>query len=129
MRRTGEIFFLAILVAALPTVVSLCDLRCTRDSSAGPQTVTPACAGHAARRQQKAPRSVPPDESQGCARHVLLARGNAVGVDGQISRAFVATIPSFGPFLVAPDQWLEEEKLASADLSPPLGRSSNILRL
>ena len=129
MRRAGEIFFFAILVAALPTVVSLCELRCTAHSSGAPQTVTPRCAGHTARHERQAPRSVPADENQGCARHVLLARGNAAGIDVQISRAFTAIVSPFGSFLMAPDQWLDEEKLASADLSPPFGRGSDILRL
>ncbi|HEV8232611.1 MAG TPA: hypothetical protein VGQ75_09710 [Thermoanaerobaculia bacterium] len=129
MRRAGGAVFLVILVAALPTVVSLCELRCRAHPVAAAHTLPTACAGHTPRHEGKAPRSVPSEEQQGCARHVLLARGNGIGIEVQISRAFVVIVPPFGSFLVAPDQRVEGEKLASADLSPPFGRSSDILRL
>jgi hypothetical protein len=41
----------------------------------------------------------------------------------------LAVVLPLDSFLVTPDQRLENEKLASADLSPPFGRSSDILRL
>jgi hypothetical protein len=129
MRRAGGAFFLAILVAALPTVVSLCELRCTAHPIVASHTVAPVCAGHAPRHQRKAPGSVPSDERNGCARHVLLARGNGTDIEVQINHALFAIVHPFGSFLVVPDQRVEGEKLASADLSPPFGRNSDILRL
>jgi hypothetical protein len=129
MHRTGGAFLLAILVAAIPTVASLCELRCTAHPVAASRTLLPACAGHAARQGGNAPRSSPSDEHNDCARHVLLAKGNGTGIDVQINRAIVAIVRLFGSFVVTPDQKLEQGNLASNDLSPPLSRSSDILRL
>lgn len=129
MRRSGAALFLSILVAALPTVVSLCELRCTAHPVAASRTIPSPCAGHAAGNKGKVPRSVPTGEHHDCAGHVLLAKGNGTGVEIQLARTFGATIRLFGSFLVTPDQRLEREKLASADLSPPFGRSTETLRL
>ena len=130
MRRAGEALFLAILVAALPTVVSLCELRCTAFPVAASRAVAPACAGHAARQQERVPGTVPSDEHQGCARHVvLLATGSGTGTGIPINPAKVAMLRPLGSFFVAPEKRLELGKLAFSDLSPPFGRSSDILRL
>jgi hypothetical protein len=130
MRRAAEAFFLAILMAALPTVVSLCELRCTAYPVAASRAVAPACAGHAARQQESAPGTAPSDEHQSCARHVvLLATGNGTGTGIPINHSTVAMVRTLRSFLVAPEKRLERGKLASADLSPPLGPGSDILRL
>ena len=121
--------FLALIVAALPTVVSLCELRCTASPVAASRAAAPACAGHAAR-QEKAPATAPSDERQGCARHVvLIATGNGTGMEVPANRAIVGIVRRFGLCFEAPDRRLERNELASADSSPPLGRSSDILRL
>lgn len=127
MRRAGGALLLAILVGALPTVVSLCEFRCTARPVAASHADPPPCheTGHPGK---AAPRSTP-DGHDDCARHVLLARGNAPGIDVQIDRALLAVVLPLDSFRVSPDQRLENEKLASADLSPPFGRSSDILRL
>lgn len=128
MRRAAGAIFIAILVAALPTVVSLCELRCSVSRLAASKTL-PSCAGHAAGKQGKAPTSVPSREHDDCAEHVLLAKGNGTGIEVQIDRAIVAILRPLDSLVVTPDQQLERGKLAAAGLSPPFGRSTDILRL
>jgi hypothetical protein len=128
MHRTGEAFLLAILVAATPTVASLCELRCTAPRAAATDGRASACAGHAAGKQGNAPRSAPDGEHHDCKGHVLLAKGNGTGLEIQLARTLIAIV-TLDSFVLTPDQRLEREKLASADSSPPSSRSTDTLRL
>ena len=129
MRRTGAAFLLTILVAALPTVASLCQLRCTAQQVATADKSPSPCAGHATGNEGKAPRSVRPADIAIVRGTSFLRRAMDTGIEIQIDRAIVGTIRPLGSFLVTPDQRLGRGTLASADLSPPLGRSTDILRL
>lgn len=124
MRRTGTAVVLALLIAAVPTIVSLCELRCVATEIAPSGTAPPACAGHGAEKQSEpSPRGY-----HDCAGHVLLAKGGASGIALRLDLGVVAVPPS-GSFVLALDQQPERVILESADLSPPSGRSSDILRL
>jgi hypothetical protein len=127
--RIGGALLLAIMVAALPTVVSLCALRCTARPVAASRTLPPLCHGRARGHEGKAPQSVPAGEHRDCAEHVLLAKGNGTGIEIQVDRTVMANAGPLGSFLVTSGQLLERGELAAADLSPPFGRSTDILRL
>jgi len=122
--RTGSVALLALLIAAVPTIVSLCELRCVATEIAPSSTAPPACAGHGAEKGSQPS----PSEHHDCAGHVLLAKGGATGIAFRLDLAIAAETPS-GSFVLGPDEQPERVILESADLSPPSGRSSDILRL
>jgi len=123
-RRTGTAVVLALLIAAVPTIVSLCELRCVAAEVAPSSTAPPACAGHGAEKKSQPS----PSGHHDCAGHVLLAKGGATDIALRLDLAIAAQTPS-GSFVLGPDQQPERAILESADLSPPSGRSSDILRL
>lgn len=123
--RTGTAVVLALLIGSVPTIISLCELRCVAAEVAPPSdTAPPACAGHGADKESQPS----PSGHQGCAGHVLLSKGGATGIALRLDLAVVA-VPLSGSFLLALDQQPERVIPESADLSPPSGRSSDILRL
>jgi hypothetical protein len=123
-RRTGTAVVLALLIAAVPTIVSLCELRCVAAEVAPSSTAPPACAGHGAEKESQPS----PSGHHDCAGHVLLAKGGATGAALRLDLGFVAVLPS-GLLVLALDQQPEQTILESADVSPPSSRSSDILRL
>lgn len=123
-RRTGTAVVLSLLIAAVPTIVSLCALRCVAAEIAPSSTAPPACAGHAAEKESRPS----PSGHDDCPGHVLLAKGGATGAALRLDLSAGVLAPS-GSFVAGPDQQPEQTILESADLSPPSGRSSDILRL
>lgn len=123
-RRTGIALVLALLIAAVPTVVSLCELHCVAAELAPSREALPACAGHAGEKESQPS----PNGHHDCAGHVLLAKGGGTGAALRLDLSAVDVPPS-GSFVVALDQNPERVILESADLSPPPGRSPDILRL
>lgn len=123
-RRTGTAVVLALLIAAIPTIVSLCELRCVAAGIAPVSDDAPTCAAHGAKKGSEPS----PSEHHGCSGHVLLAKGGATGIALRLDLAVVA-VPLSGSFVLALDQQPERVIPESADLSPPSGRSSDILRL
>jgi len=123
MRQTGTAFLLAILVAALPTIVSLCELRCVAAEIA-PVSTPPACAGHEAEKGSEPS----PGGHHDCGGHVLLAKGGSTGAALQLDLS-VVLLGSSPSFVFSADQRPEHSMLESADLSPPFSRSSDLLRL
>jgi hypothetical protein len=123
-RRAGTAVVLALLIAAVPTIVSLCELRCVAAEIAPVSTAPPTCAGHGAEKESQPS----PGARHDCAGHVLLAKGGATGASLRLDLSAVVLAPS-GSFVPGPDQQPEQTILESADLSPPSGRSSDILRL
>jgi hypothetical protein len=124
--RTGVAVVVALLVAAVPSVVSLCELRCVASEIAS-ETAPPACAGHGTN-DETSP-SVPSGGQHDCTGHVLLAKGGATRIALQLDPAVAAALPPAGSVVPTAEEWLQGGKLESADLSPPFGRSSDILRL
>lgn len=123
--RTGTAVVLALLVGAVPTIVSLCELRCVALEATPPANAdSAACAGHGAKRQGQPPQS----EHQDCGGHVLLAKGGASRIALQLDLAVVAALPSRS-FVLALDHRPERLIFESADLSPPSRPSSDLLRL
>ena len=124
-RRVGPAVVLALLIGAVPTIVSLCELRCVAAEVAPVSAGTPShCAGHGAE-----PASQPSQgEHEGCGGHVLLARGGATAIALRLDLG-IAAVPVSGSFVLALDQKRERVIPESADLSPPSHRSSDILRL
>jgi hypothetical protein len=123
-RRTGTAFVLALLIAAVPTIVSLCELRCVATEVAPSSAAPPACAGHGADKESHPS----PSEHHDCAGHVLLAKGGGTGAALRLDLSAGVLAPSVSVVL-GPSQQPEKAILESADLSPPSGRSSDILRL
>ena len=124
-RRIGTAVVLAFLIGAVPTIVSLCELRCVAAEVAPPSgTPPPGCAGHGAEKESQPS----PKGHQGCGGHVLLAKGGAASIALRLDLAVVAE-PSSASLVLALDQQAERVIPESADLSPPSGRSSDILRL
>lgn len=121
-RRTGAAVVLALLIAAVPTIVSLCELRCVAAGVAPPRAAPPAC--HAADKESQPS----PSGHHDCAGHVLLAKGGASGIAPRLDLSAGVVTPS-GSFVLALDQQPEKVILESADLSPPSNRSPDILRL
>lgn len=124
LRRTGTAVVLALLIGSVPTIVSLCELRCVAAEVAPVSAAPSHCAGHGADGESQQS----PSEHQGCGGHVLLAKGGASGIALRLDFAVVAVAPS-GSFVLALDLQPERVIPESADLSPPSGRSSDILRL
>ncbi len=113
---------LALLIGAVPTVVSLCELRCVAAEIAPANGAAPAC--HAAEKESQPS----PGGHDDCTGHVLLAKGGGTGAALRLDRAAVAVAPS-NSLAVALVQNPERVILESADLSPPSRRRSDILRL
>jgi hypothetical protein len=123
-RRIGTAAVLALLIAAVPSIVSLCELRCVAAEIAPASTAPPACAGHGTEKDSRPS----PSGHHDCAGHVLLAKSGATGIALRLDLSVVAAPPS-GSSVLGPDQQPEQAILESTDLSPPSGRSSDILRL
>lgn len=123
-RRAGTAVVLALLISAVPTIVSLCALRCVAAEIAPASSAAPACAGHGAEKESQPS----PSGHHDCSGHVLLAKGGATGAALRLDLATVVAPPT-SPFVAAFDQNPERVIFESADLSPPSRRSSDILRL
>lgn len=123
-RRAGTAVVLALLIAAVPTIVSLCELHCVAAEIAPSSTAPPACAGHGADKESQPS----PSGHHDCAGHVLLAKGGATSIALRLDLTIAAEILP-GSSLLGPEQQPAKAVLESADLSPPSGRSSDILRL
>lgn len=131
MRVRGSVSVLLVaIVAALPSLMSLCELRCVSPGLAT-QSVpeapsTPTCSGHETDSQGKG--SEPSDSSHDCGGHALLAKGGSVGFEFQLAQAFVR------PAIVSRRSGIQSEASneafsASRDLSASSGRSPAVLRL
>lgn len=121
-RRSASAVVLGLVIAAVPTVVSLCELRCVAAEVAAPSPAPPACHAPDKERQSS------PGGHHDCAGHVLLAKGGASGIGLRLDLALVAVLPSRA-FVPAVDPQPDRVILESADLSPPSARTSDILRL
>lgn len=124
MRKTGPAVLLAVLIGAVPTVVSLCELRCVAAEIAPVSAAPSHCAGHDAQTESQPSHR----DHEGCGGHVLLSKGGAGGIALRLDLAAVAVSAS-DSFVLALDQKPARVIPESADLSPPSGRSSDILRL
>lgn len=123
-RRTGTALGLALLIAAVPTIVSLCELRCVAAEAAPASDAAPACAGHDARKSGEPS----PGAHDDCAGHVLLAKGGTIRIALRLDPGVAEALPS-GSSFVALDPQRGRVITGSADLSPPAGRRPDILRL
>lgn len=122
--RIGTAGVLALLIGAIPTVVSLCELQCVAAESSPPEkTSASACAGHGEKEGQ-----APESAHQKCGGHVLLAKGGTPRIALQLDLAVVAALPS-GSFTPSLDRHPDRLIFESAHLSPPSGRSPEVLRL
>lgn len=126
--------FLVTLVAALPTLVSLCELRClspgAAEEMASEAAASPACSGHGTEEAEEAPASSPFESAHDCGGHALLAKSGSVGFEVQPPRTFAGLAVVSG----SPDHVREPFSHAGAlsvstDLSPPFGRRPGVLRL
>ncbi len=122
-RRAGTAVVLALLIAAVPTIVSLCELRCVAAEIA-PVSTAPACAGHGTEKGSEPS----PGGHHDCEGHVLLAKGGSTGAALQLDLSVILLGSSLS-FVFSADQRPEQTMLESADLSPPFSRSSDLLRL
>ena len=126
--RFGSIVALAVVVGAVPTLVSLCDLRCAESVVATPTAASSESCHGSAKERGSSP-TVPDSRHDDCLRHVLLARGDSSGIPIHLDRSLalaaapveLAGVASLGRPLT--------EHVQSADLSPPPLRSFDILRL
>ncbi|HZI65105.1 MAG TPA: hypothetical protein VFF17_00935 [Thermoanaerobaculia bacterium] len=124
MSKIGPAVLLAVLIGAVPTIVSLCELRCVAAEVAPVSAAPSHCAGHGAE-----PGSQPSQSAhEGCGGHVLLAKGGAAGTALHLDLA-VPAVPVSGSFVLTLDRKPVRVIPESADLSPPPGGSSDILRL
>lgn len=124
--------FLVVLAAALPTLVTLCELRCVSPglaTEAVPEApATAACSGHGTEADEK--RSSPSESSHDCSGHAILAKSGSVGFDFQLARTFVGlSVVSTAFGFVNSASGHPAIMSVSTDLSPPSGRSSAVLRL
>jgi hypothetical protein len=124
---------LVALAASLPSLTTLCELHCASPVSVtktvSGATESPACPGHAPKNAGKAPgnpaRSEPDHD---CGGHRLLAKGGASFETrlGGVSVGLAMTTETPTSRVTPTDGAASS---ASPDLSPPFGRSSDILRL
>lgn len=128
-QRTGCALVLALLVAALPSVGSLCELRCIATEVAPSRTAPPVCSGHGTEDEKEDSRNVPSGGHSDCAGHVLLAKALGTRIALQLDLAIAATLPPCGSLIPTGDPRPECGQLESADLSPPPGRGPAVLRL
>ena len=123
--------FLVALTAVLPTLVSLCELRCdTPVWAATDADASPGCSGHGADKSEQAPPGNPFDSRHDCGGHALLAKSGGAGFDLRLARALVGLAVATG----VPDPAREALSQAGAlsestDLSPPFARTPDVLRL
>jgi hypothetical protein len=122
--RSGITVVLALLIGAVPTVVSLCGLKCAENTVVASRVSHRPC--HAT---GNASPTDPYPRHRDCTEHVLLAKAGGSGIQVILERASTAIRAQVISLAVIPDQRLESERLDSADLSPPFSRSSDILRL
>lgn len=129
--RAWAATLLVALVAALPTILSLCELHCLtpdRAAAAASEATRPSCAGHDTDRAGNAPAS--PMSEHDCGGHSVLAIGARVGSGLQyapISDSLPVTIGEGS--LLERLAGLNKPFFASTDLSPPFDRRSGVLRL
>lgn len=124
MSKIGPAVLLAVLIGAVPTIVSLCELRCVA-AEVAPLDASPShCAGHGVE-----PESQPFQSAhEGCGGHVLLAKGGAAGIALHLDLA-VAAVPAGGSFALTLDRKPGRVIPESTDLSPPSRGRSDVLRL
>lgn len=124
--------FLAASVAALPTVVSLCELRCVSPGAvhAPSEETSFTCSGHGTGEAGEATPNIPPDSSHDCGEHALLAKGGGVVFQPHLARNLVAAaVVSTPPGFLDNASGHAGTLSISTDLSPPFGRRPGILRL
>ena len=123
---------MAVLVAALPSVGSLCELRCASHGipveDPSEQQTTADCSGHGTE-----PQEMPSGHSESghdCGEHALLAKGGGVGFQPHLARNLVVTagVSTASGFLNNASGHPATLSI-STDLSPPFGRRPGILRL
>ena len=135
MRLRDRVSLLLVaLVAALPTLVSLCELRCvspgTAPEATSDQHVSSSCSGHETDGAGEAPRGTPAESSHECRGHVLLAKSGSVGFGFQPARHFagLAVVCDASDTIAEPLSHAGILSISS-DLSPPSSRSPAVLRL
>lgn len=126
--------FLAALVAALPTLVSLCELRClspgAAEKVASEAAASSACSDHGTGEAEETPASSPFESAHDCGEHALLAKSGSVGFEFQLARTFAGLAVASGASAPVPEAFSHAGVLSvSTDLSPPFGRRPGVLRL
>lgn len=131
--RTWVTPFMVLLAAALPTLVSLCELRCVSPGAASTvsqEAESPACSGHRTEGADKAPAGSPSESRHDCGGHALLAKSGSVAFEFQLGRAFVGLcVVTTASGLVNDASGHSASLSVSTDLSPPFGRRPGVLRL
>ncbi len=114
---------LALLMAALPTLLTSCELHCLSPSV--PQSAVNHCAGHGADQGPEPASPKPAGGRHDCSGHAVLAKATALpGVLPGLAPA--ATFPSLMPASRASGDGVPSPEPAS---SPPPSRSPTTLRL
>ena len=125
--KTVLILPLALLMAALPVLLSSCELHCL--SASVPNIVHPSpashCAGHAADRGTESASPKPSGNRHDCSGHAVLAKATAL--PGVLPAPAPAMIPAALMLSLSPSS--DPARVPEAAFSPPPSRSPTILRL